>query len=583
MESTQAFLVLQARIRAAKSTLSALRGAAAFMEASAGQSDALIAALADVAAASSFSMKHKIELSQLVADIPFHDGHADAVVLAIYAAAPTANGVDPCRRTTQDFTTIVDFFTKDEWGVLLSNAGAALKQELLRGKIIQCTGRNLNEVSCQLVTAVELIVTQGFEQAAAMSERDKNEALKAFKRVFKRDCRAAGNPISYIVKLPVMPSELFEKYPSVFRLAFPDEHPIKSQLDSTKVATISGQIRMRLHRASDHPGIVQACDRQEQGLGAVMQQMQQMQQFQMMAFQAMLGGGDGPRVLQRGLGGVAGFANGLPSFGNAITTGVGAAASSQALAGRTNVPGNMDFGSSRLDFGGRMTPLEDGDPLTPPSTKRRNSELHGDCGGVEQHVAPDSGAKAKAASDDNVDNAASDDNVGGQPALKKIKNEAVTDAASSILMAMQERDAKKKEADRVKAQERRTAEAAAKSDATTARVRVNGKTANVPVPVVVPPPRAAAASKAATAPKAAAAPKAAIAPKAAAARNKGRGPSFSVERSRSQVLCRSGIDGKGGSIRIPYGMGKECVNEHRALIKAREWLAEERSKFGLIG
>jgi len=27
-------------------------------------------------------------------------------------------------------------------------------------------------------------------------------------------------------------------------------------------------------------------------------------------------------------------------------------------------------------------------------------------------------------------------------------------------------------------------------------------------------------------------------------------------------------------------MGKECVNEYRTLIKAREWLAEERSKLG---
>ena len=49
-------------------------------------------------------------------------------------------------------------------------------------------------------------------------------------------------------------------------------------------------------------------------------------------------------------------------------------------------------------------------------------------------------------------------------------------------------------------------------------------------------------------------------------------PSFSVERSRSQVLCRTGLAGKGQSYPIKYGCKEQCKNEVAAIKMAKQWV-----------
>ena len=42
---------------------------------------------------------------------------------------------------------------------------------------------------------------------------------------------------------------------------------------------------------------------------------------------------------------------------------------------------------------------------------------------------------------------------------------------------------------------------------------------------------------------------------------KAKPPSYSVERSRSQCMCRTGLQGAGQSHRIPYGEDEEAKTE----------------------
>ena len=58
-------------------------------------------------------------------------------------------------------------------------------------------------------------------------------------------------------------------------------------------------------------------------------------------------------------------------------------------------------------------------------------------------------------------------------------------------------------------------------------------------------------------------------------------PSYCVERSRSQVLFRTGFRGSGQSTSIPYGVGCIYADEHAAEAVAREWVIAERTKRGL--
>ena len=59
---------------------------------------------------------------------------------------------------------------------------------------------------------------------------------------------------------------------------------------------------------------------------------------------------------------------------------------------------------------------------------------------------------------------------------------------------------------------------------------------------------------------------------------KGEKPTFSVERSRSQVLFRTGLRGAGQSTRLPFANDKE---EAQAIKKAKSMVSAEKVRRGL--
>ena len=73
-----------------------------------------------------------------------------------------------------------------------------------------------------------------------------------------------------------------------------------------------------------------------------------------------------------------------------------------------------------------------------------------------------------------------------------------------------------------------------------------------------------------------------IEPKTAKPPSTAKPPCCSVERSRSQVLCRTGIRGAGQSHSIKYGEGQKYADEDAALIVAREWVIAEKKKRGFL-
>ena len=50
---------------------------------------------------------------------------------------------------------------------------------------------------------------------------------------------------------------------------------------------------------------------------------------------------------------------------------------------------------------------------------------------------------------------------------------------------------------------------------------------------------------------------------------------FGVERSRSQVMCRTGKGGPNSTHKIPYGKDHPCTTEAQAVKLARQWVAEQ--------
>ena len=51
-------------------------------------------------------------------------------------------------------------------------------------------------------------------------------------------------------------------------------------------------------------------------------------------------------------------------------------------------------------------------------------------------------------------------------------------------------------------------------------------------------------------------------------------PKFSIEWSRNQIMCRSGLRGPGESQKIRWGSGEECANMKSAQKLANKWLKD---------
>ena len=58
-------------------------------------------------------------------------------------------------------------------------------------------------------------------------------------------------------------------------------------------------------------------------------------------------------------------------------------------------------------------------------------------------------------------------------------------------------------------------------------------------------------------------------------------PFFSVERSRDQVMCRTGLGGPGSSLKMPYGKGAKYASEAAAVKVAMVWVEKEKKRQGL--
>ena len=55
-------------------------------------------------------------------------------------------------------------------------------------------------------------------------------------------------------------------------------------------------------------------------------------------------------------------------------------------------------------------------------------------------------------------------------------------------------------------------------------------------------------------------------------------PSYTVERSRSQALCRTGLRGPGQSFKIKFREGEEHDEEKSAVAAGIRWVVRERKR-----
>ena len=60
-----------------------------------------------------------------------------------------------------------------------------------------------------------------------------------------------------------------------------------------------------------------------------------------------------------------------------------------------------------------------------------------------------------------------------------------------------------------------------------------------------------------------------------------KAPSWGAERSRKQIMCRTGLGGPGSTVRFAYGKDCKYASEGQAKAAAIKWVQAEKKKRGL--
>ena len=236
------------------------------------------------------TIEEKMDLSDEVLKTNWHgtDGERILQVLLRENTVAAAHGGSRERQPYQNYLNVVDMWTEEEWKNLeSSNVRCAV--ELLVLKVGTLGGRSLDEKSKKHLVCF-LFAATGAEDLSFENKASIRKTFNLRLTAMKRKCRASLT--TYIQVLP-SPTELRDKYPDVYAMAFPDAEPVKCQLPNNKwlfesdvMATRPKSQQVALVNtapdAGNHPMM-------QMGMFMV-QSMQQMQAGQQKMFDMMMNG-----------------------------------------------------------------------------------------------------------------------------------------------------------------------------------------------------------------------------------------------------------------------------------------------------
>ena len=263
----------------------AVGSSAKFSEASAAQS----ANLANEISAVSLSLEEATDVAEAVSKIVWHGNDGEAPLAAIISPG---TGSVPCaaalgRRQMQDYTHSTQYFTAQQWDLMLSSAAASnLKMSTLVDHVIALGLRCPSEATVQKLATMFFICSEGVNETKTMASAHKLAVVKHLKGLTK--AQAKSNPLEYILVLPADLQVFKVKHLKTYEAVFPSEPPVLCRLDVGLVLDICSAVPMRSTRKRSlgsglgGSGVLQMAN-------GMMQQMQQMQQLQMATVAALQG------------------------------------------------------------------------------------------------------------------------------------------------------------------------------------------------------------------------------------------------------------------------------------------------------
>lgn len=541
---------VRARIGACRLFLGSLAGSEGHAAASRTQQVALVAIVAETK--SKLSVEELRELSELAAGIPWASEDLAGVLEAFLPPPPTQARQ---RSAMQDYTAFGEYFSEAEW-VLLGDPAVsnARKRDLVIRRVTGLGGRTPGEPSVKRMTSFWLVCSESPAALEAMTAPQKVELLRFFKGTFKQWVRRLGHAQSFVPMLPSDPEEFRAAHPELFAACFPVDGPVPCKANLAVLSSFDASFGCRggakappVSLTVAQPGDNSALSQMERFANAIMSQQQQM-----MALLAHVVGG--PQRPLRSLSALDNLqtepllgaidAGAASAQGSPVAT-VGASQQRMAIAAFPASPAQAPplalspSGAAETPPRGQVgTPTQASEGIaaaTPPRGQEVIRSPH--LPGVALHIA---GNNVEAGAPDGGDTESK-----GEGKLEAKGSVAATalamKGAADLFSLIEDREREK-------------------------RARKGSH----------PPKGTTATPKATPAKKAIAKTTPTQGQTAAAKGSEGCGPSFSMERSRSQVMCRtiSGI----ASVGARAGRGSNCVDVLAGIVKKEKRIQNAKRK-----
>ena len=150
------------------------------------------------------------------------------------------------RRHLQNYKSFLEYFEEQEWNQLFdSTCNAQSKLALLLQKMLSLGGRTLDEHSSKLGSSAYLLVTETPEKLRAMPAGYKKAIHNQFKRDFKTMAFKTGIALTHITELPPNPSTLLQEHPAIYKQAFGDGSPVPCKLALDQLVLIEASYGCR--------------------------------------------------------------------------------------------------------------------------------------------------------------------------------------------------------------------------------------------------------------------------------------------------------------------------------------------------
>lgn len=220
------------------------------------------------------------------------------VISCVQCAASAPRTAQDARRSLQDYTQLAHYIDENMWAELLCKETS--QNNKLNALLLHCMKLGLqlpSEPTYQAITALFLVVAEGKDKVAHLSPAVRHETYKSLKTTFKRLLSRSGHTGPFVSELPLQPAAFLKKYPTWHACAFGDGGPALSKLQHSELMTVASMIPMRASRQdAKQPMQVQVNSSSDMPFGqmaqfgnCLLQQMQQMQKVQQMTLQALQG------------------------------------------------------------------------------------------------------------------------------------------------------------------------------------------------------------------------------------------------------------------------------------------------------